>query len=132
VTDSSSLDDPGPLLVYAIRLLPRAISDIDDAVIWLEEQAGSEISKIWREGLKTALKRLSSPREHSIIPEHKHFRREVRQLIYRRTPSSVAYRILFLVSDDTPDGPLVLIFHIRHSARRPITIREARQMRSEI
>src|SRR5689334_8669622 len=98
--------------------------------------AGQQIAEMWEEGLEAALATLATmPRSHPFAPEHARFRHEVRQLLYRRPGSSrtsPVYRILFSIRDDTPDGPIVVVFHVRHGAQHPITAREARELEGEL
>ena len=93
---------------------------------------GEQIADAWRDGLGEAIATLATwPRRCPIVPESSRFRNEVRQLLYRRTASSVAYRILFTVQDDSPDGPVVVILALRHGSARPITRAEAREIEAE-
>jgi len=113
---------------YAVRILPIALEEIDAAAIRLAEIAGLDIEDEWRQGISHQIKELSqNPRRHPIIPEQAYFRREVRQTVYRRTPSGPAHRILFVISDTSPDGPLVRVFHVRHASAKPIGRKEARE-----
>jgi hypothetical protein len=127
--------DPDAPRLYAVRILPRALAEIDQAAIRLENLTDETIAREWRAGLKEELRRLTYAREHPIIPEARHFKasgQKVRQLVYRRAPGTVAYRVLFVVDDEGQDGPTVTVFHVRHSARRPITLTEATRLRDEL
>lgn len=112
---------------YVLRFQERALRDIDVAFVRLAELSGENIADAWRDGLREAIAGLAqNPRRCPRAPER--FRREVCQLVYRRTPGGPAHRILFTITGEepgSPDAPTVTILHIRHGARRPITGREA-------
>lgn len=98
----------------------------------MAEIAGADVAREWRERLLTAIGTLSeNPRRCPLIPEHGRFRRETRQLLYRRTPSGPAWRLLFIIKDakeDALEPPTVHLIHVRHGAQRLITRTEAKQM----
>ena len=116
--------------VYAVRLNPRARADVDAAHDRLAELAGDTVADEWQNGLFAALALLARlPRRQPVAPENRHFQREVRQLVYRRQPGSVAYRVLFTIIPSTEDDPpFVYVLHVRHGAASPITRTQARQM----
>jgi hypothetical protein len=125
-------DEPLPP-TYAIRILPGARGEIDQAMLRLADMAGEQIARQWYQGLLNTLASLAAaPRQFPIIPEVRRFRREVRQIVYRRTASSVAYRLLFVIEDESADGPRVTVFHVRHAGRRPLKAREARAWDEEL
>jgi plasmid stabilization system protein ParE len=116
---------------YAIRITPRALAEIDRATDRFEGFVGEEMAHAWRVGVRQQVRTLSShPRQHPIVAEQQYFSEEVRQVLYRRTSSSAAYRLLFRIDDSGRDGPLVVVFHVRHAAAKPIGRKEARELRS--
>lgn len=114
-------DEP---LHYAIRVYEHAVRDINEACIYLAETISVEHANEWKTGLKDALAELSEfPRRCPLVTER--FRREVRHLVYRR------YRVFFtIINEDatSEDPPTVLIMCLRHSASRPLTRREIREI----
>jgi plasmid stabilization system protein ParE len=125
VTNNDAAADMPPR--YAIRILPVALNEIDSVAAYLDAHGAVADTEEWRAGLRKEIARLATvPRQFPIIAEAHMFRREVRQILYRRTASSSPYRVLFSVSDAGDDGPQVTVFHVRHAARRPISRREAR------
>ena len=125
------MSDP---LVYALRVQPRAARDIENHLLRLEQIAGPEAALAWREGILTAIGSLShTPRRCARIPEQARFRHETRQLLYRRTPTGPAWRLLFTVTGEeqgASDPPTVHLLHIRHAAERPLTTTDARALES--
>jgi len=118
--------------VYALRILPRAERDIDAHVVRTADLSGSDIALAWHKGLMAAVATLSqNPRRQGVISENRRFRQEVRQHLYRRTPSGPVWRILFTVVEGLEDAPTVNILHVRHGAQRPITQAEARHIEAD-
>jgi len=119
--------------VYAVRLDPRARADVDAAHTRFAEISGDAVADEWQNGLFAAIATLARlPRRQLVAPENRHFRREVRQLVYRRRPGSVAYRVLFTIKPDAADeAPFVYVVHVRHGAARPMTRAEARKIAAE-
>lgn len=122
-------------IIYAIRLTPRARGEVVEAVVSLAQQIGEASANAWYAGLRTAAGTLATfPRRYRSLPrESRLLGREVRHLLYRPTPhSSAAYHLYYYVSEaGGEDGPRVTIIHIRHAARRPLTPRETRDLRTE-
>lgn len=81
---------------YALRITPRIEQDIRIAFEQFIEMSGMGLAQEWRIRLAEQIASLSTnPNRFPLVPEHRHFRREIRHLVFRRNVSSVAYRILF-------------------------------------
>ena len=84
---------------FALRLHERAFRDINAAHARFAELVSSAIADEWRDGLRDAIASLATnPHRCPLAPER--FRREVRQLVYRRHGSRTAYRILFTIGGE--------------------------------
>src|SRR5436853_3180747 len=84
--------------VYALRLQERAIRDITAAYVRMADLISLKVANEWRDGLRDAIAGLATnPRRYPRVPEK--FKREVRHLIFRRTGSKAAYRVLFAITD---------------------------------
>jgi plasmid stabilization system protein ParE len=107
--------------------------DIDAAYVRFAEVVSETAANEWRDGLIDALSELARfPRRCPLAPEP--FQREVRQHLYRRPYSRVAYRILFTIigdQDESSDPPTVIILHLRHASARPVTAAQAREIESQ-
>ena len=118
---------------FAIRLQERAVRDIIAAYLRMEQLVSLTVANGWRDGLRTTIAGLATnPRRYPIAREQ--FKREVRNLLYRRAGSKMAYRVLFTITGEeqqAPDPPTVTILHVRHAAARHITRVQARQIESE-
>ncbi len=130
---SDTEDKDEPTRTYALRVTQRAQRDLDAATVYFAETASPEIAVMWREGIYAELASLATfPRRCPRVPEQ--FHREVRQLLYRRSGSQTAYRILFAIAGEeetSPDAPTVIILHVRHTAARPITRTQVRIIEAE-
>ncbi len=124
-------EEDGSAPVYALRFSRRALADIDAAHARFVELAEQSVADEWKDGLFDAIARLATVPGRALIPEAARFRQEVRQIIYRRPGSRVAYRVLFTVQLSGPDGPVVSIVTVRHGAARPITRAEAKEIEAD-
>ncbi len=118
---------------YAIRLHERATRDINAVYVWLAENVSLDNANHWRNGLRESIAGLSElPRRYSLAPER--FRREVRQLWYRRSGNRPYYRILFLIIGEEPDAqdaPTRIISRVLHTSTRPLTRLKLREIESK-
>jgi len=115
----------------ALRSALRALADIDAAHARFVELAGQEVADEWKDSLLDSIAALGFMPHRRGIPEVARFRQQVRQILHRRPGSRVAYRVLFIVQEDGPDGPRVNILALRHAAARPIARTEAREIEAE-
>ena len=120
-------------LTYALRLHERAVRDINAAFVRFSELGSFDVADQWRDELREAISSLATnPRRCPLAPER--FRREVRQLVYRRRGSRTAYRILFTITGEqaeSEDAPTVTILHIRHASARPIPRSRTREIEAD-
>lgn len=123
--------EDAPPHVYALRFSRRALADVDAAHARFVELTGRTLADDWKDGLFEALARLSVTPGRQKIPEASRFQQEVRQILYRRPGSRVAYRVLFTVQASGPDGAVVSIVTVRHGAARPITRSEASEIEAD-
>ncbi len=109
---------------YAIRVYEHATRDINEACVFLADSVSVEHANEWKKGLKDTIAGLSEfPRRCPLVTER--FHREVRHFVYRH------YRVIFTIineDDFSEDPPTVMIMHLRHSASRPLTRREIREI----
>ena len=125
-----SLDDE-PSIIWAIRTTKRARSDMEAAEERLADVADEETAEAWSEGLNTEIAKMSQfPTRWPLAEEDKLFRESVRRMLYRRTSSSPAYRVLFVLRQSPDDAPTVTIIHVRHAAQKLMTRKEAREIES--
>lgn len=98
---------------YRVILQPPAIDDIEQAYLWIKEQAPDAADR-WFRGLMQAIDTLESfPHRCGLAEENEHFEQAIPQLLYGRR--SGAYRILFTITADR-----VHVLHVRHSAQQPL------------
>jgi plasmid stabilization system protein ParE len=121
-------NEPESFRIYALRFTDRARTDIDAAHARFVALAGQVVADAWKDGLFEAVASLSTMPRRALASEQRRFRHEVRQLIYRRPGSDVAYRVLFTIVEEAEDAPFVRIVHVRHGAQRPISRAEAREI----
>ena len=91
--------------------------------------ADENVAEAWSEGLNTEIAKLAQfPAMWPLAEEDKLFRENVRRMLYRRTPSGLAYRVLFVLRENPDDSPTVMVIHVRHAAQRPMTRKEAQEI----
>jgi plasmid stabilization system protein ParE len=132
MTDEADEAQEPPPVVYALRIGARAERDVIEATVRFSELSGDEVAREWQRGLFVVLAALAdNPRRFPVAPESSRFSEEARQYVYRRTGSSVAYRLLYFVQDTGTDGPTVTLIHVRHGSARPISRAEARAIEAQ-
>ncbi len=124
-------EEDAPPPVYALRFTNRALADLDAAHARFVDMAGQGVADGWQDGLFDAIAGLATTPGHSVAPEAARFRQDVRQMLYRRRGSRVAYRVLFTVQASGLDGPVVTILTLRHGAMQPITRSEAQAIEAD-
>jgi plasmid stabilization system protein ParE len=98
-------------MAYRVELSPLALSDVEEAYLWLYEQSPSAAAR-WYRGLTKAIESLENhPERCSLAPESDAFAVELRQRLYGRRRG--VYRILFSVAGDT-----VRVHRVRHGSRK--------------
>ncbi|MDQ2799143.1 MAG: type II toxin-antitoxin system RelE/ParE family toxin [Armatimonadota bacterium] len=125
ITNQSEEDEPP---FYAVRFAEAARDEIDQEYVRLVGISGIDVADDWQSRLLEAIRSLATYPERCVLaPEDQQFQRvrpgiQLRVLIYWRTRSGPAWRILFSVQEaNILDPPTVRVRHIWHSARAPIT-----------
>ena len=127
--NSHEKPDDAPLRVHSLRFTNRALAEIDAVHDRLAGYSGSVSADAWEKGLFEEIAKLATlPLRHPAPAEARRFRGNVRQLVHRR---GSAYRVLFTVREESLDGPVVIVMALRHSAAKPITLTEAREIEAE-
>lgn len=95
----------------SVEITDAALADAESYVRFLQEDRQEPLAaERWWNGLLDAILSLETmPGRCPVIPEQKHFARELRHLIY------ASHRIIFSIS-----GNLVTVVRIYHGARRPL------------
>jgi len=102
-------------MAFHVKVTAQADYDLDLILEWLLAQQAGETGIRWFQRLRSTLESLSEfPHRCRLAPEDADFPFEVRQLFYGRKPH--LYRVLFTIEADA-----VVILHIRHGRRLPLT-----------
>lgn len=116
---------------YAVRLRRYAQADVDEAFISLADAIDVDYATAWLSGLRGTLAKLATFPKRWLVVKTGRFRQEVRVVPYRYNPGGVTYLVHFLISEAEDDAPTVYILHVRHGARKPISLAEARKIEAE-
>ncbi len=116
---------------WAIWLTQFARADIAAAWEHFLRSSDEEIADGWQQGLESEIRRLSLfPESLPVADEDDLFAVTIRKLLFRRIRRGPAYQIFFTLQTAPDDAPTVLVMHIRHASRAPITQQEAWEIES--
>ena len=73
----------------------------------------------------------TNPRRYAVPDDATGFAQEVRAITFRRDVGTAPYRLIYRVTEEGDDGPLVGLLHIRHGAARQMTKKEAREIEAQ-
>jgi len=125
------MSDAEEPLTYAIRFYERANRDIDAIVVFLADNFGQRVARLWYGELGKAIASLSHLPERYAIATEPHFTQTTRNLTWARPGSRISHRILYRVFHEGVDGAVVYILHVRGATRAPITVAEAREIEAQ-
>ncbi len=125
------MSDDSPI-VYAIRIMPIAHAEIGLHRARIAATRGETEADSWEAGLEETISHLATAPIRPLIAEQELFQNHVRQILYRERRVSVAYRVLYRMLDETPDGPQVQILSVRPAAAQPIQPYETRQIEGQL
>lgn len=122
---------------YFVRLTQTAREDLEAIHDYHRETAGVLNADRWEDSLDAAVRRVLVYTPYLQVAEYESnlLKREIRRMVYQREGSSVRYLLFFVITEDTaaPGGVgYVSIFHLRHGSRRPLTKREAQDLRKKL
>ena len=111
--------------VYSIRIPERVNREVEAALLQLARWQATDDDPVPEDSVRLAVAYREAratlarfPRRCPLIPEGV-FRNEVRHLLFRRVPGAPVWRLLFTV-EESDDGPVVRLLHLRMGTRRPI------------
>ena len=132
--DGPAEPEPEAERFYPLRITEQAATDIDAASDYLTKKAGVAFAEQWEEGLFKEIRKLSNlPYKYDIaLLETQRMKRETRDLTYRLKPGGVAYRIFYAIVESDLEPTSVVIIHVRHGSRRPITKKEGAALRKSM
>lgn len=117
--------------VYVLQYTSDFFADVHKGWEHFRLHASETVAEEWEESLiQAVVKILENPLGYQLADEYEYFRKPMRRMLHRRTPSSVAYRVLFFVDVPVvqPDGttvtPVVIVAAI-HGSAKPLTQRKS-------
>jgi hypothetical protein len=121
---------------YMVRFTAQAIEEIAAEAERLTLLVGEEIARQWSAGVYAAAGTLAdNPQRYPLLAiESRYIGIPMRRLLYQRTGASAKYLLFYTLEEETQDtsqtggldGPRVILLHVRHGARRPLTRNEGR------
>ncbi len=127
---TESRDEDDDATSWVVRVSRFASAEIQAGWEHFAYFAGETVANEWDAGLRAELARLAfNPTRFPVAEDESvAFGGPTRRMTYRRTRSAAAYNIFFRLDRNALDAPTVLVIHIRHSARAPITQDEAQSI----
>jgi hypothetical protein len=128
---SPSPPDPEEPRKYTVRIVAAANLEMLDAYEALAQRSGDpEAARQWYLGFKAEIGTLATlPHRFPVRPdESRKIGRETRRFLYQRPPGGVGHHAYFVIEEDSMDGPLVTVIHLRHARRAPMTEDEGRDI----
>jgi plasmid stabilization system protein ParE len=120
-----------PLKTYAVRLSARANREALLIYAALEERTGDEAAAAqWYAGFLDAIGGLATlPHRFPVqADESKKIGIAVRRFLYRGPRAGAGHHVYYSIHEDSPDGPLVLVRHVRAATARPMTAKEGKEI----
>ena len=118
-------EDAARPIVWAIRYTQWAIRDISAAWLHFAESVDGDTADAWEEDLKAEIAKLAQFPQRHAVEDDDIFSLPIRKMTYRRTRRGPAYFVYFTLRINTDDAPTLLIMHLRHAAKAPLTRKEA-------
>jgi plasmid stabilization system protein ParE len=116
---------------FEVRVTQEAYGDLDAIAEFLKGQASIDVARRWFAGIIGAIDSLSEmPARCPLAPEAKELEAELRILLHGRR--NRAYKIYFKIKQDDQLNGSVLVFHIRHWARKPLTNQELEELTDDL
>ncbi len=118
---------------YAVRYYQRATRDIDQITVSYADATGNEArAASLRNGIRDVASSLSENPEGNAVAEVESaaFGFAVRRARYRMSKGGqISYHLLYYVVEQSADGDVVFIMHVRHANRAPLTPDEASEIK---
>ena len=93
----------------------------------IKRQANFDIARKWFSGIVGTIETLGEmPARCALAPEAEDLQDEVRLLLHGR--KNRAFKIYFKIHQETESSGSVIVFHVRHWARKPLTNEELEEL----
>ena len=113
---------------YALRILPYAARNLDEATLFVAETSGTNdtdaYANAFRRGFFDLVRRLATlPYRFPVAPEAVRFAPPpVRTAPYQQNPSGPTWRVLYRIFEQSEnEAARIEIIAFRHGAQRPLT-----------
>ena len=114
-------------MAFRVELSPQAFGDLDKISTYIEERSSLAIAAAWFDGIFAAIRSLSEmPSRCPIFEDSKELGVEVRVLLHGKR--NRRYKIYFSTQ---AEDERVIVFHVRHWARKPVEADELEDLMDE-
>ena len=112
---------------FEVQITDEAFGDLDAIADFIKRQANFDIARKWFSGIVGTIETLGEmPARCALAPEAEDLQDEIRLLLHGR--KNRAYRIYFKIYQETESSGSVIVFHVRHWARKPLTDEELEEL----
>ena len=117
-------------MAFRVEIEPQALEDLDGIADHIKRKSSFVVAERWFNGMIDAIASLEEmPARCPIAPESEAIGREIRLLLHGR--KNRAYKIYFAIRYETPSTGAVRVFHVRHWARRALSLDELQDLMDE-
>ena len=112
---------------FEVQITDEAFGDLDAIAGFIKSQASIDIARKWFAGIIGTIETLGEmPARCALAPEAEDLQDEVRLLLHGR--KNRAFKIYFKIHQETESSGSVIVFHVRHWARKPLTNEELEEL----
>ncbi len=117
----------GRSMGFEVQITDEAFGDLDAIAGFIKRQASIDIAREWFAGIIGTIETLGEMAARcALAPEAEDVQDEVRLLLHGR--KNRAYKIYFKIHQETESTGSVIVFHVRHWARKPLTTEELEEL----
>lgn len=114
-------------MAFRVEIAPRALRDLDEIAEYIKRGGGFGQAEEWFNGMIDAIRTLEEmPARCPIADESYELGQEVRLLLHGKR--SRKYRVYYAIRHDAPSAGAVLVFHVRHWARKSLSGSQLRKL----
>ena len=118
-------------MAFSVEIAPQAFDDLDSIAGYIQANSSFAVAERWFNDIFADIGSLREmPSRCPVAPESAELGREVRMLLHGRRRRT--YKIYYEIEYATPTHGRVMVFHVRHWARKPLVGDELQDLIDEM
>jgi plasmid stabilization system protein ParE len=114
-------------MAFRVEIALRAFNDLDEIADYITKNGSFDQAEKWFNGIVDAIRTLEDmPCRFPVADVSEELGQEVRLLLYGRRNRK--YKVYYSIQQGTPSTGTVRVFHVRHWARKSLSIDEVRKL----